>query len=115
MFSYVWHRVRLGAGPGREIDVYAGAGKEHWIAECKWKTGSKVSESEVESFLELKPLVLECEGKGLRILKMWYFSYSGFTPEAEELMTQNGIFWSEKQDLNAVLDMAGLRRLPELR
>ena len=114
IFSYVWNRVRLGAGPDREVDVYAGAGKEHWIAECKWQTRKKVGQSEVQAFLELAPLVLEHERGGVKILRMWFFSYSGFTPEAEQLMYDNGILWSDKQDLNALLEQAGLRCLPEL-
>ncbi len=114
IFSYVWNRVRLGAGPDREVDVYAGAGKEHWIAECKWQTRKKVGQSEVQAFLELAPLVLEHERGGVKILRMWFFSYSGFTPEAEQLMFDKGILWSDKQDLNALLEQAGLRCLPEL-
>lgn len=114
IFSYVWNRVRLGVGPDREVDVYAGAGKEHWIAECKWQTQKRVGQSEIEAFLGLGPLVLEHERGGVKVLRMWFFSYSGFTPEAEQLMFDNGVLWSDKQDLNALLEQAGLRCLPEL-
>ena len=113
MFSYIKNRVRLGAGAGLELDIHAGAGKEHWIAESKWRK-DRVDRGEVEEFLALAPLVWEHVGKGLRVVRMWFFSYSGFTPEAEELLGQNQILWSDKQDLNRLLDLAGLRRLPEI-
>nr|VFK33317.1 MAG: hypothetical protein BECKMB1821G_GA0114241_11483 [Candidatus Kentron sp. MB] len=42
----------------------------------------------------------------------WFFSYSGFTPDAEQFMTSKGVLWSTREDLDALLDHTGLRRLP---
>ncbi|MBF0202706.1 MAG: restriction endonuclease, partial [Desulfamplus sp.] len=114
-FFYIWHRVKLGSGAGKEIDVYASAGPEHWIVECKWYSdNSKIGLNKVKDFYNLKPVVLEHEGEGLEDLKLWYFSFSGFTGDAIKFMTQNGIMFSDRDDLNELLDIAGLRRLPEL-
>ncbi|MCF8109198.1 MAG: hypothetical protein K9J81_09420 [Desulfohalobiaceae bacterium] len=113
-FFYIKHRVRLGQGKGQEIDVYAAAGADVWIAESKWWTERKVGRLEVEAFWSKRPLVLEFEGPDLRSLQMWFFSHSGFTPEAEAFLQDKGILYSEKDDLNALLDLAGHRRLPEL-
>ncbi|MBF0201664.1 MAG: restriction endonuclease, partial [Desulfamplus sp.] len=114
-FFYIWHRVKLGSGAGKEIDVYASAGPELWIVECKWYSDSrKVGLNKVKDFYDLKPVVLDHEGEGLEDLKLWYFSFSGFTGDAIDFMNQNGIMFSDKDDLNELLDIAGLRRLPEL-
>lgn len=112
-FFYIRHRVRLGAGSGCEIDVYVSAGPDLWIGESKWWTQRKVGVQEVEDFWSKRPVVLEIEGE-LRSLSMWFFSSRGFSREAQELMQELGMYWSDKQDLNRLLDLAGLRRLPEI-
>jgi hypothetical protein len=44
---YIWHRTRLGAGEGMELDLEAAAGEEHWIGESKWQRGRRVGRAEV--------------------------------------------------------------------
>lgn len=114
-FYYIWHRVRLGAGSGREIDIYGAAGADIWIGESKWWRDKKVGVREVRAFLGKKPLVEKEEGQGLRSLQMWFFSHSGFSQGAERLMQEKGVLYSDKEDLNHLLELAGLRRLPELK
>jgi hypothetical protein len=114
LFSYIHHRVRLGAGSDREIDVYAAAGAEVWICESKWWRDRKAGVQEIEIFLEKAQLVREFEGEGLQKLKLWFFSNSGFTDQALELMREKGILYSNRENLNGLLEYAGLRKLPEL-
>ena len=113
-FFYIHHRVRLGSGPGREIDVYAAAGAEVWICESKWWRDRKVGLGEIELFLEKALLTREFEGEGLQQLRCWFFSHSGFTEEAVSLMREERIFFSDRKDLDELLVSAGLRKLPVL-
>ena len=113
-FFYIWHRVRLGAGVEKEIDIYAAAGAEVWIGESKWWRGRKVGRVEVETFLHKEKFVREAEGEGLRMLRLWFFAHDGFTEEAEALMRKKGVFWSTRQDLDNLLKSVGLRQLPNI-
>ena len=113
-FIYIWHRTRLGAGAGMELDIEAAAGEAHWIGESKWRRERKADRAEVETLLRKAERVREKEGPLLPALRVWFFSYAGFTAEAEALMQEHGIFWSTADDLNALLIHVGLRRLPEL-
>jgi len=113
-FFYIWHRVRLGAGVEKEIDIYAAAGAEVWIGESKWWRGRKVGCVEVETFLRKGSLVREAEGKDLQVLRLWFFAHDGFTEEAEALMREKGMLWSTRQDLDNLLKSVGLRQLPDL-
>ena len=112
-FFYIWHRVRLGAGAEKEIDVYAAAGAEVWIGESKWWRGRKVGRTEVETFLRKEEVVREAEGKDLRVLRLWFFAHDGFTEKAEALMREKGVLWSVRQDLDNLLKIVGLRQLPD--
>jgi hypothetical protein len=113
-FVYIWHRTRLGPSPDMEIDVEAAAGKEMWICESKWWRGRKVGVGEVESLLRKAGLLREKEGPGLEILRLWFFARDGFSPEAEARMAEEGVLWSDREDLDALLDHVGLKRLPEV-
>jgi hypothetical protein len=113
-FFYIWHRVRLGAGVEKEIDIYAAAGAEVWIGESKWWRGRKVGRVEVETFLRKGKLVREAEGEGLQVLRLWFFAHDGFTEEAEVLMREKGVFWSVREDLDNLLKIVGLRQLPNI-
>jgi len=113
-FFYIWHRVRLGAGAEKEIDIYAAAGAEVWIGESKWWRGRKVGRTEVETFLRKGEFAREAEGKDLQVLRLWFFAHDGFTEDAEALMLKNGVLWSVREDLDGLLECIGLRRLPEL-
>jgi hypothetical protein len=113
-FSYVKLRTRLAGGKGMEIDVEGGAGKERWICESKWWSGRKAGRTEVESLLRKGEAVKEEAGKGLQILRLWFFAHDGFTGEAEALMKEKGMLWSVREDLDGLLKSVGLRQLPEL-
>jgi hypothetical protein len=113
-FSYIQHRFRLGGGSDMEIDVYAAAGSELWIAESKWWTNRTVGLNAVQVLDQKSEQVRIFRGEGLRRLRVWFFSYSGFTAEAERFMKEKNMLWSTKEDLNGLLDCAGLRRLPEI-
>ena len=112
-FIYIDHRSRLGAGRGKEIDIYATAGRNVWVAESKWQkdpVGIKV----VENLIRQGGLVRERRGDELGELTLWLFASSGVTKDAEKLMKENGILWSTKEDLNALLKFSDLRELPEI-
>jgi hypothetical protein len=113
-FSYIRHRVRLGAGADQEIDVYAAAGAEVWIAESKWWKDRKAGMHEIELLMKKAEMVKADIGDELNRLRIWIFSWSGFTGEAVVFMKENTILWSSKQSLNDLLDHIGLRRLPEI-
>ncbi len=111
-FSYVRLRERLGAGAETEIDLHAAAGIEQWVGESKWRSQRKVSPSEVHQLLTKAEVVkLDREAE---IMRLWFFSYEGFSQPAIDLMSEHGIFWSTGEDLNGLLDYFKLRRLPEL-
>ncbi len=113
-FNYIWHRTRLGAGKDMELDIEAAAGSEIWIGESKWWKDRKAGIHDVEILMSKGDLFRRKEGPGLKTLRIWFFSYSGFTEEAEEFIKENCILWSSKKELNDLLNYAGLRRLPEL-
>ncbi len=112
MFSYVHHRVRLGSGEGKEIDLFGAAGSEVWIGQSKWWTKNKVGPKELRDFLAQGEQV-QAE-RTPRILRLWLFAYNGLTPKAEDFARTHGILWSTKDELNELLRLLGLRELPEL-
>ncbi len=113
-FSYIRHRVRLGAASGMEVDVYAAAGSEVWLCESKWWRGRRAGVKEVRSLLEKGELVRAGMGETLEILRLWFFARDGFAPEAEALMAEKGVLWSDRADLDGLLSHAGLKRLPDI-
>ncbi len=115
LFSYIRHRVRLGAAQDMEVDVYAAAGSEVWLCESKWwRDGRRAGVRDVRSLLNKAERVKAERGDRLEILRLWFFSCSGFTEEAESLMRAEGVLWSDRQDLGGLLAHVGLKRLPEL-
>ena len=113
-FSYIRHRMRLGAAADMEVDVYAAAGSEVWLCESKWRKGRKAGTKDVESLLAKGERVREDRGELLETLRLWIFSLEGFAPGAEALMREKGVYWSDREDLDALLALAGLKRLPDL-
>ncbi len=111
-FSYVRLRERLGAGAETEIDLHGAAGIEQWVAESKWRSERKVSPTEVQQLLD-KAQVVKLD-RNADIMRLWFFSFDGFSPKALELMSEHGIYWSTQEDLNGLLDYVKLRRLPAL-
>jgi len=111
-FNYVRLRERLGAGAETEIDLHAAAGIEQWVAESKWRSQRKVSPTEVQQLLAKAQLV-KLDRKA-EIMRLWFFSFDGFSKAAVDLMLAHGIYWSTQEDLNGLLDYLKLRRLPAL-
>ena len=48
-------------------------------------------------------------------VRLWLFAQEGLTPEAEFFAREKGILWSSRPEMDALLDHAGLRRLPVLK
>jgi hypothetical protein len=113
-FSYIHHRVRLGAAPDMEVDVYAAAGAEVWLCESKWWRDRKVGVKEVESLLRKGDRVREERKDLLETLRLWFFAHDGFTPEAEDLMAEKEMLWSDRSDLDALLAHVELKTLPDV-
>ncbi|ETR71664.1 MAG: hypothetical protein OMM_02321 [Candidatus Magnetoglobus multicellularis str. Araruama] len=114
-FIFIDHRSKLNAGKGMEIDIYATAGLDLWIAESKW-WNKPVDVSVVRQFIDLGKRVKEREEMdgGLNTLTLWLFASNGVTRPAQEMLDNHGIYWSTKSDLNALLRMSGLRELPDI-
>jgi len=112
-FLFIDQRHRQHTGISIEIDIYADATPEIWIAESKWQN-KPVGIEIVFQLLKQKEIIIEREGDDLEKLTLWLFSYSGVTTEADNFMKKNGILWSSKDNLNALLKYSGLRNLPEI-
>jgi len=112
-FIYIDHRSRLGAGRGKELDIYATAGRDVWLAESKWRK-DPVGVDVIKNLIWQGNLVKERRGEDLDHLTLWLFACNGLTENAKKIMEENGILWSTKKDLNALLRISGLRELPEI-
>ncbi|MCP4693681.1 MAG: hypothetical protein GY859_36940 [Desulfobacterales bacterium] len=113
-FSYIDQRRKPRVGKKTEVDIYAAAGPEIWMAESKWWNGEKVGADVVATLLRQAEIVRERKGKVLRKLRLWLFAHDGVTGPAEELMRQNGVLWSTKGELDELLEIEKLRKLPDL-
>lgn len=111
-FSYIDQRSRLGAGKGLEIDVFAAAGPEVWIAESKWWRDDKVGPRIVKHLLEQAEIVKQRKGNDLDTLRIWFFAHDGFTEKAEALLQKHNVLWSTRTELDALLEEVKLRKLP---
>ncbi|KPA13336.1 ATPase domain protein, prokaryote domain protein [Candidatus Magnetomorum sp. HK-1] len=112
-FIYIEQRVRLGSGKGKEIDIYASAGRNVWIAESKWWK-DPVGEKVVENLIRQGDHVKKRRGKDLENLTLWLFASNGVTENAKKMMEENDILWSTKEDLNNLLVSSSLRKLPDI-
>ena len=110
-FSYVQHRMRLGAGKGNEIDLLGAAGSEVWVCQSKWVTRDAIGRKVLEDLLVQAEMVKQ--ERAPLILRMWLFAYNGLTKDARQFAHTNGILWSSKEELNELLRLLGLRELPE--
>ncbi len=112
-FTFIDQRSRLGAGKGLELDIFAAAGIDVWIAQSKWwKT--PVGGPEVEHLLKQADIVRQREGEDLRTLRVWLFAANGVSTPARNLLEDEGVLWSTRADLDALLELNGLRPLPDL-
>jgi len=109
---YVRHRQRLQSGQGQEIDLLAAIGTERWVCQSKWVTTNKVGVAVVEGLLAQAAAVhADFE---LSTVRCWLFAYAGLTAEAEALARQEGVLWSNREQLDGLLTYLGLRTLPTL-
>ncbi len=107
------HRGKLGEGKDLEVDIYAGAGMDVWIAESKWWTKNKVGPDSVKRLLAQAEMVREREEGDPRI-RIWLFAHNGVTGPAKALMRKYKILWSTRADLDSLLKLVNLRTLPEI-
>jgi len=112
-FIYIDQRSRLGAGKGLELDIFATAGLEVWIAQSKWWQ-EKVGRPDVKHLLRQAEIIRQRRGEDLETLRIWLFAANGVTTPAKKLMDEQGVLWSDRSDLDELLDRVGLRRLPGL-
>jgi len=94
------------------VDLHDLAGIEQWVAESKWRSLCSVSPTEVQQLLAKAQLVKL--DRNAEIMRLWFFSFDGFSKAAVDLMLEHGIYWSTQEDLNGLLDYLKLRRLPAL-
>ncbi|TGO02641.1 hypothetical protein PN36_21505 [Candidatus Thiomargarita nelsonii] len=111
-FHYVRLRERLGSGTGAEIDIHAGAGSEQWVAESKWQQNHKASISDIRKLLDKAEVVKQ--DREPELMRILFFSYEGFAEKVLDFMSEHGVLWSTKDDLDGLLDYVKLRRLPKL-
>ncbi|KPA15366.1 hypothetical protein MHK_004430, partial [Candidatus Magnetomorum sp. HK-1] len=104
---------RQHVGKNIEVDIYASAATEIWLAESKWQL-RPVGEDVVNHLIAHAKVVNQREGDDIDLLRLWLFSFSGVTQNAEAILRKQGILWSTKDDLNALLKYVNLRPLPEL-
>ncbi len=68
----------------------------------------------MEALLKQAALVRQREGKDLRTLRVWLFAANGVSTPGQHLPEQKGVLWSTHADLAALLELNGLRPLPDL-
>ena len=111
-FIFIRSRYRLGTGKGREIDVLAAAGPRQWVCQSRWRIGRPAGVGVLEGLLTQAQWIKE-DMDPLEI-RMWLFSHDGLTADAEKMAREKGILWSDRKDLDALLEHLGLRPLPDL-
>ena len=111
-FVYVRHRVRLSSGKGREVDVLGAGGGDQWVCQSKWAETKKVGTETVDELLQQAEWVRE-DTDAITVTP-WIFAYSGLTSKAEAYARSKRVLWSDKGNLDELLEHVGLRKLPEL-
>lgn len=120
-FHEIRHRLRLDASSEKEVDVYAFADDTIWLCESKWWETHKVGRDVVEKMLGLAEKLRDFEGREYfegenpMRLCLWLFAHNGVTQKAKTLLDQHGIYWSARADLDALIQLAGLRKLPDIK
>ncbi len=52
------------------------------------------------------------DGEHPLTVHIWLFAHNGVTGQAAALLRQHGIYWSDRADLDALIQLTGLRKLP---
>ena len=110
-FIFVRLRMRLGAGPGQEIDVLGDAGAEVWVCQSKW-VAERVGIKVLQALLRQGAVVRE--DMDPLTLRLWLFAYHGLTIEATDYAREHGILWSSLAEFDTLLQRVGLQQLPKL-
>ncbi len=117
-FYDIRHRLRLTAAKDSEADVYASTGREIWLCESKWWEDKPVGAGVVRHLLNLVEHLKDFEGREFfeseRPLKvsLWLFAHNGVTSKAKKLLEKHHIYWSTRADLDELIALTGLRKLP---
>ncbi|MBF0453059.1 MAG: hypothetical protein HQK75_20325 [Candidatus Magnetomorum sp.] len=108
-FSFVNHRVRLSSGLSKEIDLLGAAGPEAWVCQSKWVENTKIGSTVLKRLLQQSMDIKE--RMNLVFMKKWLFAHDGLTKDAELFAHENHIYWSDRADLDALLNHLNLRPL----
>jgi hypothetical protein len=112
MFHYVRHRMRIGSGKGREIDLLGAAGSEKWVCQSKWVTGDRIGIGVLRELTAQADAVRE--DMNPKVIRMWIFAHEGLTGDAKKFAEDHGILWSARREFDGLLEYLGLRPLPDL-
>ena len=83
-----------------------------WVCQSKWETTRKVGVAVVKELLgHAKAVQAQYDPP---ILHTWIFAHEGLTKGALELAKKEGVFWSNRAQLDGLLSYLGLRQLPEI-
>ncbi|MCP4107820.1 MAG: hypothetical protein GY749_20135 [Desulfobacteraceae bacterium] len=111
-FIFVRHRMRIGSGKGREIDVIGAAGGEVWVCQSKWVKDHKMGTDVLKELVSQAETVKEdMEPEAVR---MWIFAHEGLTKDGAAFAEKHGILWSSRKEFDELLVYLGLRPLPDL-
>ncbi|QTA86318.1 hypothetical protein [Desulfonema magnum] len=111
-FFYVRHRMRIGSGKGREIDLLGAAGSEKWVCQSKWVTGGKIGVRVLRELTAQADIVRK--DMNPRVIRLWIFAHDGLSGPARKFAQENGILWSSRKEFDELLVHLGLRPLPDL-
>ncbi len=111
-FIYVRHRMRIGSGKGREIDVIGAAGGEVWVCRSRWVKDHKMGMDVLKELVSQAETVKE--DMNPQVVRLWIFAHEGLTKDAVVFAEKQGILWSSRKEFDKLLVYLGLRPLPDL-
>jgi hypothetical protein len=110
-FIYVDQRYRKTSGKNVEIDICASSIDDIWLVESKnWQKA--VGPDIIKNLIAQKNIVKQNDPSDQRPIVLWLFAKNGLTESALQLAMQHNVLWSSLNDLNALLEIAKLKKLP---
>ncbi len=94
-----------------QVDLIGAKDFEQWFGECKYLK-DRVGLDMVKEFVENKAEIAKKEFKRENTV-LWFFSRSGFTPEAELYMKDRGVLYTNEEQLNELLTLFEVNTLPK--
>jgi len=88
---------KMSANGQVEIDAYA-EGDERWVAEVKWRN-KRVGVKEIQKFMKISDIFTA---------KGWYISRAGFTADALQYASENGVLLTDGSGLSTLRRMIGV-------